>query len=549
MFKNFKQIHLCNEENLQVGFNKKISLTDCKAFSIKGMKLDLTFEASSKIEKSYKFLLDFSDQQRIPIYGLNTQFGDQVNLVDIYLNHDVEEYHNSVSTRQSNLIKSHACGLGVCVSPEAVKVAMLLRTHCLTQGYSGISNNTISSMIKFINAGIIPQVHRYGSIGASGDLIPLATIAAAMAGGDVDVLYQGKVIKASEALYKAKLKPIEVSLRDGLALINGTSFMTSIASLAVYDLIRVFTPMLAAIAMALESMLVIESGYDPIVHSLKNHIGSIKVNNFMLKFWEGSTLLSSLDELRTKSVSAGQYVAHQKTVQDYYSVRSVPQGFGPFVENLENAIRWIEEEINAVSDNPIIDYDNKKIHHGANFMGYYITDACDILKINIAQASSWIHALLANLVHPRKNHGLPTNLIANPEKFNGFRPIQLLAASIAVQNRKFAQAQQSYMIPTEGDNQDVNSLGTHAALDLREAVDNLERLVAILLMASTQALSFRDIKKASQNAQKVSSAIREVFPDLNECRLISKEINNVIGLIHDGKIQEVLTSVIESSGL
>lgn len=357
-------------------------------------------------------------------------------------------------------------------------------------------------------------------------------------GADVDVMYHGSIMKSPEALQKANLKKTNYYLRDGLALINGTSFMTSIASLAMLKLNRLFKQMLFSIAMSLESLLVISSAFHPLVHQLKGHLGEIIINDFLLNFWRGSKLVSDLDEIRTLNAAstAIDLATNQiKPIQDYYSLRAVAQGFGSFQENLAKANDWIENEMNSVNDNPIIDVHNDKIHHNANFMGYYVTDACDILKTNISQASTWIHAIFANMVHPRKSYGLPVNLATDPSK-NGFRSLQLLAAALAVQNRKLALSHPSFTLPTEGDNQDVNSLGTHAAFDLTESVSNLERLTAILFLASAQALGFRGIEKASEKSRTIYKIIREQFPSLNECRPMAEEITLMIKLMADEKI-------------
>jgi len=164
-------------------------------------------------------------------------------------------------------------------------------------------------------------------------------------------------------------------------------------------------------------------------------------------------------------------------------------------------------------------------------MGYYITSACDSLKTDISQASTWIHAILANMVHPRKNFGLPANLIKEPAIYSGFRPIQILAAAIAVENRKMAQSHQSFSLPTEGDNQDVNSLGTHAAFDLRTSVENLEKLTAILLLASVQALELRGIANAGERSQRIHRIVRMVSPAVVRDRSLEKDINSVISVI------------------
>lgn len=511
-----------------IGANARLTLKDIKKISTTSNVFSLNKEAQGAMEKSYLFLQSLAEKRKL-IYGVNTNFGDQGVFLPQHLHlTDRAKYYQSITTRQEQIIKSLACSVGNSVPIPIVKLTMLLRAHCLAQGYSGVSFNAVNALLNFLNKGITPIVQQYGSIGASGDLIPLSMIAAALIGENVEVYYQGQVMKAPQAIRLAGLEKFIPELRDGLALINGTSFMTAIASLSLCHLQRLFNQMLIAIAMALEAMQVNKDAYEPCVHALKYHRGQNKVNAFFVDFWQQSQLISCVDQSSSHRSS--------RPVQDYYSLRSVPQGFGPFQENIAQAIIWIEDEINAVDDNPIIDVNRQEIYHCANFMGYYVTDACDILKMNIAQASTWVHALLANMVHPRKNNGLPANLVENPEVNNGFRAMQLLAAALAVQNRKFAQAQQAFMLPTEGDNQDINSLGTHAALDFREAVINLERLTVILLLAATQALELRGIEKASKKSQVIYAIIRSQVPKLVECHPMAEEINKIVSLLQSEEI-------------
>jgi histidine ammonia-lyase len=313
------------------------------------------------------------------------------------------------------------------------------------------------------------------------------------------------------------LSPLRIEGREGLALINGTSFMSSIAGLALHDLSRLFEPMIGVVAMALEALRVIEEGYAPIVHELKGHAGELAVAELIRAFWAGTRLTRTLDEARTEAT-------RDVAVQDYYSLRAAAQGFGVFYEDLARAIHWVESEMNSVNDNPIVVPDDEQIYHTANFMGYYVSSACDMLRASIAQAATWIHALLANLVHPRKSRGLPINLIEDPTNYSGFRPVQILAASLAVQCRKLANAHSSFVLPTEGDNQDVNSLGTHAAFDLRSSVEHLEQLVGILLMAAAQALEIRGISDAGAKSRAVVAQYREAVPALQEDRLVHEDL-------------------------
>ncbi len=475
-------------------------------------------------------------ESRIPIYGLNTQFGDQVVLLDRHRDdYETEHYQNSLQNRQNSLIKSHNCGMGEPAAGEVVRGAMLLRAKCLSRGYSGVRPEVVDSYLEFLNRGITPMCYRYGSIGASGDLVPLATIAAAVVGEDVDVHFDGGVMPVRTLLRHIGLSPLRIQGREGLALINGTSFMSSIAGIALHDLKRVFKPMIDSIAMALESLRVIEAGYHPIVHQLKGHEGEIAVAAMISEFWEGSRLTRDLEEARTQGTT-------EIGVQDYYSLRSVAQGFGVFHEDLARATRWIESEMNSVNDNPIVVPDDGQIYHTANFMGYYVSSACDMLRASIAQAATWLHALLANLVHPRKSRGLPVNLIEDPTNYSGFRPIQILAASLAVQCRKLAQSHAAFVLPTEGDNQDVNSLGTHAAFDLRSAVEHLEQLTGIVLMAAVQALEIRGIESAGIRSQAVVGRYRQIVPTLREDRLVHDDLNATVLFLRQMALPDTATA-------
>ncbi len=500
-----------------VGGSADLDLKALVAVARHGAPVMLDAAAHTRMKQSQAFFSSKVDS-RVPIYGLNTQFGDQVVLLDEHLDdYEGERYQNSLKNRQNSLIKSHNCGMGELAPTEVVRGAMLLRSRCLSRGYSGVRPDVVEAYFEFLNRGITPDCFRYGSIGASGDLVPLSTIAAAVVGEDVQVRYDKRTLPVRTLLSYLHMSPLQLQGREGLALINGTSFMSSIAGLALHDLTHLFDSMLSVIAMALEAMLVIEAGYHPIVHELKGHQGELAVAERILAAWSGSKLTRDLEKARSEGTT-------EIGVQDYYSLRSVAQGFGVFYENLARAKQWVESEMNSVNDNPIVVPEHAQVYHTANFMGYYVSSACDMLRADIAQAATWIHALLANLVHPRKNRGLPVNLIEDPTNYSGFRPIQILAASLTVQCRKLAQSHASFVIPTEGDNQDVNSLGTHAAFDLRASVEHLQQLTGVLLMASAQALELRGIEKASDRSRKIVEEYRQTVPYLREDRLVHADL-------------------------
>lgn len=500
-----------------VGGSKNVDLKTLAAVARYGASVALNAESRAGMNDGNAFF-SRKVESREPIYGLNTQFGDQVVLLDKHLDdYEGGRYQDSLKSRQNSLIKSHNCGMGELASIEVVRGAMLLRARCMSRGYSGVRPAVVDAYFEFLNRGITPECFRYGSIGASGDLVPLSTIAAAIVGEDVQARYGGRTLPVRALLGKLGIPPLQVQGREGLALINGTSFMSSVAGLALHDLTGLFDSMLSVIAMALEAMMVIEDGYHPIVHELKGHVGELAVAERIRAAWAGSRLTRDLHKARTESTA-------EIGVQDYYSLRSVAQGFGVFHENLARATQWVEAEMNSVNDNPIVVPEHGQVYHTANFMGYYVSSACDMLRADIAQAATWIHALVAILVHPRKSRGLPVNLIEDPVNYSGFRPIQILAASLTVQCRKLAQSHASFVIPTEGDNQDVNSLGTHAAFDLRASVEHLQQLTGILLMASSQALELRGIDKAGDKSRAVVEEYRRTVPYLREDRLVHDDL-------------------------
>lgn len=520
-------------KNLYVGHKQWITIDDCVRALEGHISINLSPQSNEIMEKSYDVLKEALEANR-SLYGITTQYGGDAFRVDVHptssqdnSSENIEDFKSRLHSRQKNLIRSLMCGVGEEIHVSFVRMTILLRLHTLSQGYSGVRPIITEQLINLLHKKIYPVIKRYGSIGASGDLVPMASIAATLMGEkDQEVLFDGKRENAHAVLQKCNLKPIELGPKEGLALVNGTSFMTSIMAVSLYNLKRNFNWMLLAIGLSLEALQVIDDAYDPIVHKLKRHTGECVINNFLNNFWKGSALIKSPESFNRKD---------NRSVQDVYSLRSVSQGFGPFYENIRTATTWTEREMNSINDNPIIDPTSRKISGTANFMGYYITSGSDMLRSDIAQASSWLHALLANLVHPRKNNSLPANLIEQPEIYSGFKPVQVLAASLAVQNRKLASTHQAYMIPTEGDNQDVNSLGTHAAFDLSQVVENLEFLTSILMLAGTQALELRGSKKASEGSQILLKKIRSVSPFLTVDRPLTQDIEAIVSLIRAEK--------------
>lgn len=485
-------------------------------------KISLDKMAKREVLLARKVLLRFI-HGRLPVYGVNTQYGDDAYRVNI--DGSYQAYLTSLTRRQQNVIYALSCGMGEEVSERIVRATLLLRVQALAQGVSGIDPELIEMLIALLRCHISPLIYRYGSVGASGDLIPLSSIALTLTGRG-KVRLAGKILSAKKVLKQCGIKPRTLQMKEGLSIVNGTSFSTAIAALAIYELCYLLPLSIAASATVAEVMLAMDSSYEPFVHKIKHHSGQIKVAQFVKECWEKSSLIRSLDELRKQwhdsLLSHGK--ATQEHVQDFYSLRSIAHGFGPFYENLERAVQWIEEEINSANDNPVIDVKNRKIHHGANFLTDYVAVISDQLRADVAKASTWMHALLGNLIHPRKNRGLPSNLMRDPNKYTGFKTLQLLVASLAIHNRNRSFPISSVMLPTEGDNQDVVSLGTHSAFDFLEVTENYARITAIMFFAVAQAIDIRGVKKASTTARKIRKFVRKTSPFLDKDRPLGDEL-------------------------
>lgn len=488
-------------------------------------KVALTLESKQAMEKSREVLQDFVDN-RLPVYGVSTQFGGDANCVQI--NGDEEQYLASMLNRQHNLIMALSCGVGELCSDEIVRATLLLRAQANAQGVSAIRVEVVEYILALLNNNCLPLMHRYGSVGSSGDLIPLASIALGIMGKQ-NLKKDNKILPAKEVLTQIGLKPLVLQIKEGLSIVNGSSFSTAIASTAVHKLCYLLPLSIAVLAVCCEAMLAIDNAYHPFVHQSKHHLGQIKIADFILECWKESANVRSLKKLRNTWKEAlgdtqGEKFEH---VQDFYSLRCIAHGFGPFWENLKNAVKVIEEEINSANDNPIIDSQEREIFHGANFMTDYIAVTSDHLRADIAKASTWLHAILANLIHPRKSRGLPANLIDNPEQQSGFKAVQIMVASLAIHNRSRTLPVSSVMLPTEGDNQDMVSLGTHSAFDLLEVTENYGLIIAALLIASAQAIEIRGLQNAGNMAQKISNFVRKRCPFVKEDRPLSNEIKQI----------------------
>lgn len=510
---------------LSLGKFEKLSVHDLDRSIADRCELEVPESARTAIRRSRE-ILDSYTERRLPVYGVNTQFGDDAYRVVI--DGDYDSYINSVIERQNSVMRALGCGAGSECNFNIERATLLLRIHTLAQGASGVRESLIDSLLRLYNGGIAPVIYRFGSVGASGDLIPLSGIARVLMGEGL-ARYDGELVTALEALAKVNLQPESLTMKEGLSIVNGTSFMTAMGALAVARLHRLLPLSIAVSAACVEAMLGMDSPYMAFVHSSKHHRGQIRVAALVEEWFAGSRLIRSLEELRLewREMLQSRGRAEQENVQDYYSLRAIAHGFGPFADDLEAVTRWIENEMNSLNDNPIIDIESEYVFSSANFLGDYVAVGCDHLRADVAKAGTWLHALFGNLVNPRKNRGLPSCLVNDPDAVTGFKTLQILVAALAIQNRNRCLPISAVMLPTEGDNQDMVSLGTHSAMDLIETVENFESIVSVMMMAAAQALEIRGVEKAGRASRQLFEFTRRYTAFVERDRPLHDDIERL----------------------
>ena len=448
---------------------------------------------------SYEFLKEFSKDK--VIYGINTGFGPMAQW-------RIEDEH--LKELQYNIIRSHSTGAGERLPDICVRAAMLSRLKTFLEGHSGVHVTLIDLLIEFINRGICPVVPRHGSVGASGDLVQLAHIALTLI-GEGEVSYRGKIRPAGEVMAENGLEPLQMHIREGLAVTNGTAVMTGIGTVNYLQTERLLGWEILCSVMMNE----IASSYDDfmseVLNGLKFHPGQIRVAELMRSLSEGSKLLRNRKiELFHKS---GEQVFKQK-VQPYYSLRCVPQILGPVYDTLMNAGQVIEDEVNSVDDNPIVDMASANVIHGGNFHGDYISFEMDKLKIAVTKMTMLAERQMNYLFHDRINGILPPFVNLGVLGLNyGLQASQFTATSTTAESQTLSNPMYVHSIPNNNDNQDIVSMGTNSALICRTVVENCSQVLAIHLMALVQAVDCLDVAdKLAPATRKLYDKVRGIVP-------------------------------------
>lgn len=437
-------------------------------------KVELSKRAIERIEKSRENVKRFLKSEEV-IYGINTGFGALAN---------VKISENEISDLQTNLVRSHSAGVGMPFNEETVRAMMLLRAFSLSRGFSGVRIDVVQGILDMLNHRITPVVPSQGSVGASGDLAPLAHIALSMM-GEGEVFYNGQRMKAISALEKAGLKPLKYEAKEGLALTNGTQAITAVLALAVYDAKILFESSLTIASISIDALKGSTTPFDPRIHELRPYKGQKYVAEKVMEYLEGS-------EIRKSHL-------HCSKVQDAYSLRAIPQVLGAVKDTVDYVEGILITEMNSVTDNPLIFEDGAL--SGGNFHGEPVALASDFLAIAISELANISERRIDRLVNPLVS-GLPPFLAMGKAGLNsGMMLWQYTAASLVSENKVLTHPASVDSIPTSAYQEDHVSMGTIAARKLRMILENAMKVVAIEGMVASRAIRFHAPLKTGKKLQ------------------------------------------------
>jgi histidine ammonia-lyase len=494
-----------------------LTIEEIVAIGVGDRKVALAADALERCRASRKFLEDAVAAKRI-IYGVNTSFGPMCNKII----HDDE-----IETLQVNLIRSHAAGLGDPIKPYIATAILVVRLNTLVKGYSGVRIELLELMRDMINAGIAPYIPECGSVGASGDLVHLAHMALAII-GEGNVFYKRELIPATTALQRADLRPLRLSFKEGIALMNGTSAMTGLAAFALFGAQKLLRLSCVTAAFAMEIFGGIDDAFDEDLHRVKPHPGQVAVAGIVRKLFAGSANITQRERMHAaiRGQANGQPVYETDiNVQDVYSIRCTPQILAPVHEAVQAARQTVEIEANSSNDNPIIIPDKEKIIHGGNFHGQSIAFGMDALCMAVSELCTLSERRINKLLDKNLNEGLPEHLIPGTVGLTmGFMGAQYLATSTTAENRQLANPVSTLSIPCNAENQDVVSMGTVAARKVFKAVSNAKHVITLEVLADLQALSFRNAKGLGKGTRRIYDVLSEHFRVYDNQRIFHEDL-------------------------
>ena len=495
----------------------------------------ITEEVAQKIRDSHQLLNKFVKNNRI-IYGVNTSLGGFVNWLI------PTEYAQEL---QENLISSVATNVGQYLDESIVRASMLTRLNSLARGTSAISIENFNKLLSLFNAGIIPCIPSKGSLGASGDLGPLACIAL-VACGKWKANYKGKIVSGELALKEAGLEPMKLSYKEGLSLVNGTSVMTGYASVLIERIINLVKTYDIISCLSFEGLKAKKKPFNPIVHREKPHLGQLKTAENIWSMLKSSKMIVDEKEVEKQLQDhlSTTPIATNSPIEDAYSIRCTPQIIGP----IRDSIQWIKSiitnEINSSNDNPLILCKNQDIFHNGHFHGQYISMVMDYLGICLTTLSNLSDRRIDRFMDKNNSNGLPAFLCAeNPGLRLGLMGGQFMSTSLTAENRSLCTPLSIQSLTSTGDFQDIVSLGLVAARRVNEIYENTCYIFAFELLCGTQAAEIRDPKLLSKATRKTFELVREIVPYLDSDKCLTDDLENLSALIKKGKILDEIEDI------
>jgi len=489
---------------------EEMTLEHLVAIAREGARVRLSRESEELIHASRRLVEQWVQQERI-VYGITTGFGA---LSDVTISRE-----NSRSL-QENVLMSHAAGVGNILDGETTRAVLALRIKDLAQGHSGIRHITVHHLIELLNREVLPLVPEKGSVGASGDLAPLAHLSLVLIGLG-EAFYQSDRLSGAEALRRAGLEPLRLEAGEGLALVNGTQVTSAIGGLAVSDAVRLSKMADIAASMSLEVLMGSRTEFDPRIHRVRPHPGQAAAADNMARITRNSEIISSHKDC--------------SRIQDAYTLRCSPQVHGASKDAITYAKRVVETEMNSSTNNPLIFPESGEFLLGGNFHGQPLALALDFLGLAVAELANISERRIERLVNPNLS-GLPAFLVSSGGLNSGFMIAQYTAAALVSENKVLSHPACVDSIPTSANKEDHVSMGPIAARKGREIVRNAEHVIAIELLCAAQAMDLFTNMKPGEGTCAAYHTIRGVVSHLDRDRVLATDIARVVELLHSGEI-------------
>ena len=489
---------------------QSLSLDDVVAVAVRGARVELSPAARARMERANQVVTELVSRNAVA-YGVTTGFG---KLSDVAIPRD------RLDELQVNLVRSHAAGVGPLLAEREARAMMLLRANVIARGYSGARPLLVDGLLAMLNAGLYPPIPEQGSVGASGDLAPLAHLALALI-GEGDLFLAGERATATSRLASARITPVRLGPKEGITLINGTQAHTAVAALAVVDAHRLWRLAHLAGAMSLEALLGTPVAFDSRIQDARGQLGQ-------------AASAALLRELLRDSEIRESHREGDPRVQDPYALRCMPQVHGPVLDAIDFCSGIISRELNAATDNPLVFADTGELLSGGNFHGQAVAMALDVLAIAMTNLATIAERRIDRLVHPDLNQGLPPFLSRDAGVNSGFMMAQVTAASLASECKVLSHPASVDTIPTDGNKEDVVPMAMGAAWKLRRIIQNVQHILAIELMCAAQGLDYRSPLRAGRGAARGHALVRQVVAPLVQDRVLATDIAALAQAIERG---------------